>query len=179
MKKKVPEQGYEIKIYGSPKSMPRGRRDHAYFLELSKFRFYLLLHIIFIGAILLYQSIWQTGVTTIAYCYAYNEEQLVKRGESPGTLVYHYLVDSKMYRETTERNELPLTQHQIRIRYLPFYPSISRPDTFKGNWLGFIIAWGLFFIISTMIFFIPNETMPSNSYFYFSRKKPWIHMIVK
>jgi hypothetical protein len=30
-----------------------------------------------------------------------------------------------------------------------------------------------------MIFFIPNETMPRNSFFYFTRKKPWIHMIVK
>lgn len=149
------------------------------FLELSKNKLYLLLHGIFIGSILLYQSLWLFSDTAMAYCYAYNEDQLVKRGQSPGTLVYHYVVDGKMYRETTTRNELPLSQHSIRIRYLPFYPEFSRVDNHYGNWLSFEIAWAIFFVITTMIFFIPNETMPKNSYFYFTDQKPWIHMIVK
>lgn len=159
-------------VYGS-------RKNAGYFLELSKLQLYLLFHGIFIGIILLYQGFWIFSGTTDAYCYAYNEEQLTARGETPGTLVYHYKVHDKMYRETTTRNELPLTMHHIRIQYLKFMPSVSRPDHFMWKWTGFIIAWGIFFVISTMIFFIPNETMPRNSFFYFSRKRPWIHMIVK
>lgn len=155
------------------------RKVTDFFLELSKRQLYFTLHALFIGCSLLYQSIWLFSKTTTAYCYAYNEEQLVERGESPGTLVYHYMVEGKMYRETTTRNELPLNQHYIQVRYLSFCPSVSRLDSFYGNWAGFVLAWGLFFVITSMIFFIPNETMPKRSYFYFTRKRPFIHMIVK
>ncbi len=171
--------GYEIQKAEVIRSHLGASKTFKPFLELSKIKLYLLLNGIFIGSILLYQCAWLFSKTTIAYCYAYKEEQLVSRGESPGTLVYHYVVDDKMYRETTTRNELPLSQHNIRVRYLPFLPAISRVDNHFGNWLGFEMAWGIFFVITTMIFFIPNETMPPNSYFYFTNKKPWIHMIVK
>ncbi|MEO6489223.1 MAG: hypothetical protein ABIO04_04710 [Ferruginibacter sp.] len=170
---------YEIQKAEVIHSHLGSRRSSTPFLELSKYKLYFTLHAIFIGIILLYQSAWLFSKTTNAYCYAYNEQQLVSRNESPGTLVYHYIVKDKMYRELTTRNEIPLSQHSIRIRYLPFEPSISRLDTFEGQWAGFVIFWGIFFVITTMIFFIPNETMPPNSYFYFNKRKPWIHMIVK
>lgn len=173
------EPGYEIQKAEVVQSFTGTTKSLKPFFELSKFKFYLFLHLLFIGPVLLYQSIWLFSNTTTAYCYAYNAEQLIGRHEDPGTLVYHYLVDDKMYRETTTRNEIPIDQHTISIKYLPFYPSWSRPDTFESNWAGFIIAWGIFFVITTMIFFIPNETMPRNSYFYFTKRKPWINMIVK
>ncbi len=173
------ENGYEIEKAELTRSNAGSRKSTASFIEFSKLQLYLLFHGIFIGTILLYQSIWLFSKTTMAYCYAYNEEQLLSRNETPGTLVYHYIVADKMYRETTTRNEIPLSQHSIRIRYLPFLPAFSRPDTWSHSWAGFEIAWFIFFIISSMIFFIPNETMPRNSFFYFTRKKPWIHMIVK
>jgi len=179
IKKTLPQPGYEIQRAEVIRSVTGSRKTDRSFLELSKLKLYLLFHGIFIGTVLLYQSVWLFSKTTMAYCYAYNEKQLVERGESPGTLVYHYLADDVMYRETTTRNEIPLSQHQVQVRYLPFLPSVSRLDTFAGNWLGFIITWGIFFVITSMIFFIPNETMPKNSYFYFTKRKPWIHMIVK
>ena len=170
---------WEIQKTAITRPVAGSRKIKAGFLELSKWQLYLALHALFIGCCLLYQSLWIFSETTTAYCYAYNEEQLVARGETPGTLVYHYMVDGKMYRETSTRNELPLTQHYIPVRYLRFYPSISRVDSFYGNWAGFLMAWGLFFVITSMIFFIPNETMPKRSYFYFTGKRPFIHMIVK
>lgn len=172
------KKGYEIEKPGKP-SYRRSNRFHTRFLELSKIQLYLLLQGIFIGLILLYQLCWLFSEQTTAYCYAYNEAQLVSRNESPGTLVYQFMVGNKVYRETTTRNEIPLDQHYVPVRYFSFAPGISRLDTFYGNWADFIMAWGIFFVITTMIFFIPNETMPRNSYFYFTRSKPWIHMIVK
>ena len=171
--------GHEIQKAEVIHSVTGSRKIVSNFLELSKLQLYLAFHGIFIGVVLLYQAVWLFSKPTMAYCYAYNEQQLVARNETPGTLVYHYIVNDKMYRETTTRDEIPLAQHSVRIRYLSFLPSVSRLDTFSGNWLGFIIAWGIFFVITSMIFFIPNETMPKNSFFYFTRKKPWIHMIVK
>ena len=173
------EPGFEIQKAEVIKTVTGSRKINSYFLELSRVQLYLVLHAVFIGSFLLYQSLWIFSKTTSAYCYAYNEEQLVARGQSPGTLVYHYVVNDKMYRETTTRNEIPLTQHSIQVKYLSFYPAFSRIDSFYGNWAGFVMAWGIFFVITTMIFFIPNDTMPSNSFFYFTSKKPWIHMIVK
>ena len=93
--------------------------------------------------------------------------------------MYAYRAGDKIYTETTTRNETPLLQTTIRIRYLTFMPGVSRLDTYEGNWLGFQVALLIFFVITTMIFFIPNDTMPGKSYFYFTRKKPWINMIVK
>lgn len=99
--------------------------------------------------------------------------------KNSGTLAYRYFVDNKMYEDYATRNETPIAQENIEIKYLPFWPSISRLNTFAGNWLGFLIAYALYFTISSMIFLIPNDTMPRNSYFYFTKKKPWVNMIVK
>lgn len=174
------QTGYEIQKEAAVSPFETGsRKISGQIVEFSKFRFFLLIHSLVIGCILLYQSIWLFSNQTMAYCYAYNGEQLQSRHENPGTLVYHYMVNGEMYRETTTRNEWPLNEHYIPIRYLPYFPSFSRPDTFQSNWAGFIIGWGIFFVITAMIFFIPNETMPRNSYFYFSRKKPWINMLVR
>ena len=175
----MPGEGYEIEKTGKVYFQQKSKRSPSPFFELSKVGLYLLLHAIFIGAILLYQAVWLFSETTTAYCYAYNEEQLLSSNENPGTLVYHYIAGNKMYRETTTRNEFPLTVHTIEIRYLSFMPSISRVNNFYDNWLGYIMAWIIFFVISSLIFFIPNETMPKNSFFYFTSQRPWIHMIVK
>lgn len=173
------EPGYEIQKAEVVHSFIGSKKNSRPYFELSKIKLYLLIHGVFIGSILLYQSIWLFSKPTNAYCYAYNADQLISRHQEPGTLVYHYLVNNKMFIETTTRNGVPLDQHYIQIRYIPLFPSFSRPDTFESNWAGFIIAWGIFFVITSMIFFIPNETMPRNSYFYFTRRKPWINMIVK
>lgn len=175
----MPDPGLEIQKAVVVTSITGSRKIDSGFLELSKLKLYLAFHGIFIGLVLLYQSAWLFSKTTMAYCYVYNAASLTSRGQNPGTLIYEYSVDGNDYRETTTRNETPLTQDTIRIRYLEFLPSVSRLDTFEGNWAGFIIGWGIFFVITSMIFFVPNETMPKNSYFYFTRKRPFIHMIVK
>ncbi len=146
------------------------------FIELSKFKFYLLFQCIFIFGVLSYQLLWYFGKTTMADCYVYGRINELKNS---GTLAFRYYVNNKVYEDYATRNEIPITQEQIEIKYLPFWPSMSRINTFEGNWLGFLIAYAIYFTISSMIFLIPNDTMPKNSYFYFTKKKPWVNMIVK
>jgi hypothetical protein len=112
----------------------------------------------------------------MADCFVYGKMNELKNS---GTLAYRYHANNKVYEDYGTRNEIPIAQEQIEIKYLPFWPSMSRINTFEGNWLGFFIAYAVYFTISSMIFLIPNDTMPRNSYFYFTKKKPWVNMIVK
>ncbi len=149
-------------------------------LELSKFKFYLLLQYIFLIPVMCYQLCWYFGKTTTADCYV---KGIVRpdydNTETSGTLFYSYEADGKLYEDYATRNGTPISQKNIEVKYLSFCPSLSRLNTFEGNWLGFIIAYGIFFTITSIIFFVPNETMPRNSYIYFTKQKPWVHMIVK
>ncbi len=152
------------------------KKKQGSFIELSKFKFYLLFQCAFIIGVLSYQLLWYFGKTTMADCYVYGRMNELKNS---GTLAYRYVVNDSLYEDYATRNEIPITQEQIEIKYLPFWPSMSRINTFEGNWLGFLIAYSIYFTISSMIFLIPNDTMPKNSYFYFTKKKPWVNMIVK
>jgi hypothetical protein len=145
-------------------------------IEVSKFKFYLLFQCIFIFGVLSYQLVWYFGKTTMADCYVYGR---MNQLENSGTLAYRYMANDSLYEDYATRNGTPIAQEQIEIKYLTLWPSVSRLNTFEGNWLGFLIAYAIYFTISSMIFLIPNDTMPKNSYFYFTKKKPWINMIVK
>jgi hypothetical protein len=159
---------------GSRKTKQAGR-----LIEFSKYQFYFLLHGIFWSVVLLYQSVWFFSEKTTAaigtYWGPYKERRMIE----PGTVQYVYKVDNKFYENETTRNGMPITQEFIEVRYLKFWPSVSRINSFESNWAGFLIAWLIFFVITSMIFFIPNDTMPRNSYIYITKRKPFLHMIVK
>jgi hypothetical protein len=151
-------------------------------LEFSKFRFYLLLQGIVVFSILLYQLVWFVfGETVMANCKAnfYATHGHKDLEENSGTLLYNYYVGENFYEDYATRNGTPLAQTEVEIKYLRFAPSISRINSYYGSWLGFIIAYGLFLVITSLMFLVPNDTMPANSFIYFSKQKPWIHMIVK
>jgi hypothetical protein len=155
------------------------RKIKGHWLELSKVQLYLLIHGLFWFFVLSYQSLWLFSEKTMATCWAYEGPYAERRRINPGTLMYQYHVGDRLITESTTRNGVPITQQTIEIRYLPWWPELSRPNTYESNWLAFVISWLLLFTITSIIFFIPNETMPRNSYFYFNRQKPFIHMIVK
>lgn len=173
------EPGWELQSAEVIKSHLGSKKVFTPFLELSKPGLYFVLQFIFLAPVLLYQSLWIFSVKTQAYYYTYNDQRYIVNPEHLGTVIYQYDAAGKRYSATTTRNGLSLFENTVQIRYLPFYPAHSRPDTFEANWLGFLIAYGLYFTFTTMVFFIPNDTMPRNSFFYFTRKKPFIHMIVK
>jgi hypothetical protein len=147
------------------------------FIELSSLQFYLLLQIIVIVCIFLYQSLWFFGSkNTMADCFVYGRQNQLKNS---GTLYYRYYDNYNWYEDYGARSEVPISQEKIEIKYLSFMPSVSRINSFENNWLGFMIAYGIFLTITSLIFLIDNDTMPKNSFFYFSTKKPWVNMIVK
>jgi hypothetical protein len=147
------------------------------FFEISKFKLYLLLQFIFIAIVLLYQLIWFTyGKNTMAECFVNGR---INQLENSGTMVYRFEANGKFYEDYDTRNGAPVVQDHIEIKYLSFAPSLSRINSFESNWLGYFIAYGIFCTILSIIFLIPNDTMPRNSFFYFTKKKPWINMIVK
>ncbi len=75
-----------------------------------------------------------------------------------------------MHEDYRTRHETPTVQDGIEIKCLSFWSSLSRLDTFAGNWLRFIIGYTIFFTATSMMFLIPNDTMPPNSYFYLTKK---------
>ncbi len=150
-------------------------------VEFSRFQLYFLLQFIFIGIIMLYQFIWYiNGTITIADCSVTSNNYTYKNSIiNSGTLSYRYKVNGNIYDDYTTRNEIPLEQKEIEVKFLKFWPSMSRVNTFEDNWLGFIITYGLFLAFTSALFLIDNETVPNKSYFYFTRKKPWINIIIK
>jgi hypothetical protein len=152
--------------------------------ELSKFRFYLALQCLFIGLVLLYQLVWlKFGVTTPAFGEVTDVYWKNVRGplskELSGTVTYEYNVNGQTYMDYDTRNGLDISTTNVEVVYLSFAPSMSRLNTFYNNWYGFGIAYAIFFTITSFIFLIPNDTMPMNSFIYFTSKKPWLHMVIK
>jgi hypothetical protein len=154
-------------------------------LELSKFRFYVMLQCLLVGGILLYQLIWFCfGETTLAGgevtdVYWRNSKFSHLQKESSGTVKYSYIVNGVTYNDYDTRNGLDINTTTVEVVYLSFAPAMSRLNSFYNNWYGFGIGYLIFFTVTSFIFLIPNDTMPSNSYIYFTSKKPYLHMIIK
>ena len=149
-------------------------------MEFSRFQLYFLLQSIFIGLVLMYQIVWYFGETELADCSITTNDLNYKNAIiNSGTLSYRYKVNDIVYNDYTTRNEIPLDQKVIEIKYLSFWPSMSRVNTFYENWLGFMVTYGIFFTFISLLFLVDNDTVPNKSYFYFTRKKPWINMIIK
>jgi hypothetical protein len=164
-------------VVGKGSSVPNAVAGRHW--EIPSWGFFLFLHAIFIGIVLLYQSLWLFSEKTTALCETYWGPYGERRNITPGTIIYRYKAGDEIYEGSSTRNGISITQKTLPVRYLRFKPSISRPDTYEGNWLAFHIAWLIFFVITAMIFFIPNDTIPRNSYIYFTKRKPWINMIVR
>ena len=150
------------------------------YLEFSRFQLYFIVQGIFIGLIMIYQLLWFFGKTTRADCSVTTNDLTYKNSIiNSGTLSYRYYANEQAYDDYTTRNEIPLTQKEIEIKYLSFWPSMSRVNTFMDNWAGFLITYSIFFAFTSLLFLVDNDTVPNKSYFYFTSKKPWINMIIK
>jgi hypothetical protein len=147
------------------------------FIELSRFQFYLMLQTLFIGMVLLYQLIWFIyGKNIMADCIVSGR---LNELQNSGTILYKFAIADQTYNDYDTRNEATIINNQIEIVYLSFYPRLSRINRFYNNWLGFIIMYGLFCAFTSALFLIPQETIPANTYFYFTKKKPWVNIIEK
>jgi hypothetical protein len=62
------------------------------------------------------------------------------------------------------------------IRYLIFWPSISRENTWIGNWGGPMLFFIITFIITTIVF-LQGGIIPFGASFQLGKKFPFVRMI--
>src|SRR5688572_3016692 len=104
---------------------------------LTKLKFYILLQLLSITLLLLYQGIWLISDTTQGQVVNFGKQLIRsshKRIENSGTIVVRYTVKGIIHEEEYTRNGTPLWQQTVPIRYLLFAPSISRLNSFIGQW---------------------------------------------
>ena len=141
-------------------------------MKLSKFSAYLLFVCAILVILLCYQGVWLFSKAT--------HGEILNFGHGSGKGYKHienvriqYAVDNKIYEDTYLRNGLKDTTRQIAIRYLLFAPSISRVDTFIGNW-GFFVVVFVIAILCISIFFLIQDIIPNGSVFIVSRAYPFV-----
>lgn len=145
-------------------------------MQLTKLRAYLTIQATVIGLCLLYEGAWLFSRTTTAGITSFGHLSSYRRGHSINTMDAYYVVDGKEYDASYLRSGYFSTDGLIPVRYLIFAPSISRPDTFMGNWGVPIVTFPIIFLIST-IAFLQKEIIPHETIFVLSRKKPFIKLI--
>ena len=145
-------------------------------MKFTKTWFYIFLHIVFIGLILLYQSIWfYKSNTTEGKVLILTK--MAPKGEKKNiqTIVIRYVVGNTIYDKpyTTDI----LRDKIVRMRYLTFAPDWSRPDTFIGNWLTLLVVYFVFFLFTSITLLIDNDLMPGGTRIAFRRRKPWVEIL--
>lgn len=144
-------------------------------MTLSKHQTYFALHGAFILAVLLFQTFWLFSRTTDAWIEGFGRAAQSGKFKSIETMTIDYAVNGQEYETTVTRNATPAEQQTIRVRYSKLWPDVCRLDTFEGNWLQPIIIYIIFFIFTTILFFVPNkDVLPKGTVFIFSKQRPWI-----
>ncbi len=148
-------------------------------MQLSKIRAYFLLQALFIGLILLYNTPWLLSSVAIGRIDEFNNGHLkwYRDGLYKERMDVSYFVEGTAYLDNFSRNAIPDSQTAIEVRYLNFAPSISHINSFEENYEGSIVCYLVLFMVSTIIFAIPNDIIPKGSLFVISKEKPWIRMI--
>ena len=70
------------------------------------------------------------------------------------------------------------TTTRVEVRYLIFAPSISRENTWIGNWAGPILFFIIAFIITTIVF-LQDGVIPFSASFQLGKKPPFVRMLIK
>src|SRR5688500_204261 len=140
-------------------------------MMLSKTQTYFLFIGLLLAVLSIYQSIWLLSDITPGHIQSFGTGR-GKRGKHIQFVTVRYQVNDVAYIETYLRNEYPTDEKSIEIRYLSVLPSISRTNTFPGNW-GLVIAIlaTLFPIIT--ICFLAKDVIPPDSRFLFRNKFPF------
>jgi len=144
-------------------------------MVISRTRFYCLVILAIICVCLLYQGIW-------VFSRVANGEVLgFGRGVGKGyrsvqNATIEYTVDHKVYEENYLRNGVSDTTSTMEIRYLIFSPSISRENTWVGNWGGPLLFFIITFIITSIVF-LQDGVIPFTSKFEVNKKYPFVRVL--
>lgn len=145
---------------------------------LTKLKFYILLQLLAIAVLLTYQGMWLISNTTEGRIENFGSDsyRYKRKKERSGSMTVSYKVNGITYKEEYTRNETPLTQKTVCIRYLLFAPSISNLDSFIGQWLGSLIVLLIFFLASSMLLLLHNTVFSKGTLFELNRRFPFIQM---
>ena len=114
-------------------------------MRLSKLQTYFLLLSTVTLICLLYQTIWLFSDTANGRILQFGRGA-GKQFKAVGNVTVQYAVNWTEYTDTYLRNGLPDTTRVVSIRYLSFAPSVSRLNSWVGN-------WGLVIVILVLAFF--------------------------
>jgi hypothetical protein len=144
---------------------------------LNKKQTYLLFQAIFIGCLLLVQLFWLFSKTTEGEIVSFDRAATTGKWKHIETMTVSYRVGLDQYTSVYTRNRTPLWQKQIAIRYSIFFPGISRLDSFITNWGEYMIWYLIFFLATSMIFFVPNDVLPKGTMFEIRSRFPWFKIL--
>jgi hypothetical protein len=146
-------------------------------MVISRKKFYCLLILCIVGLCLLYQSIWLFSRV------ANGEIAGFGRGTGRGyrsvqNTTIRYRVDQQLYTLDYLRNGISDTATTLEIRYLIFWPSVSRENTWVGNW-GVPLLFFIITFIITSIVFLQDSVIPFKVAFQLGRKFPFVAILRK
>jgi hypothetical protein len=142
---------------------------------ISRIRFYGLLVLLLAGLCGLYQTVWLFSRVTDGKVLGFGHGS-GRRYRSIQSATITYNVGWQQYTQEYLRNGLSDTTASLEIRYLLFWPSVSRENTWIGNWGGPL----LFFIITsviTTIVFLQSGVIPFGARFQLEKKLPFVRMV--
>lgn len=144
---------------------------------LNKKQTYLFLQGLFIASLLLVQASWIFSRTTEGEVLSFDRAASTGKWKHIETMTVRYTVGDEQFISVYTRNRTPLWQKHITIRYLILLPGTSRIDSFITNWEEYLIWYLIFFLATSMIFFVPNDVLPKGTMFGFTRHFPWVKII--
>jgi hypothetical protein len=151
-------------------------------MKLNKRQAFIFALSIWLSLSLLYQSLWLFSRTATAEIYAADSRWghgsiiggRIGRRRIPMEFAT-YSVASITYKGVYFRNEHDVDAGHFEIRYLIFDPSITRKNTFAGNWAYTLI---FFFSLSliTFIIYVRKDIVADQAVFVIQGKRPFIQI---
>jgi hypothetical protein len=146
-------------------------------MVISRNKFYCLLILCIVGLCLLYQSIWLFSRVASGEIAGFGRG--AGRGyRSVQNTTIRYRVDQQLYTQDYLRNGISDTTTTLEIRYLIFWPSVSRENTLVGNW-GVPLLFFIITFIITSIVFLQDGVIPFEVAFQLGRKFPFVVILRK
>ncbi len=140
---------------------------------LSKANTYFLLQAFCAVCLLLCQSIWLDSQPVNAAVTGFYTKEDQKYGPEDFVTVAYKVRDS-VYRSYFPGDALDHRITTLRIRCLCCIPAVARIDDFVGNWLFYLIIYVIWFLFTSILFFVPNDIVPRGSLFRVSHGFPWV-----
>lgn len=138
-------------------------------------RLYFLLILFLLGLCGLYQAVWLSSRVVKGEINGFGRG-VGRRYRSVQNATITYRVDDQTYTENYLRNGTSDTATTMDIRYLIFWPSISRENTWIGNWGGPMLFFIITFIIATIVF-LQDSVIPFSTRFQLGRKYPFVKIV--